>query len=313
MTATSSATPAELVRALAVLTEPPSPDHARVAEALGFGEIPGSSVYTEVFLFQLFPFASVYLGEEGMLGGEAGSRIAGFWSAVGHQPPPEPDHLGALLGLYAALADAEGARGDAPRGVLAGQARRVLLHEHLAPWLFAYLSKVEALAGPFYARWASVLGAVVRREVEGEAPFDQDLPAHLREAAPLPDPRTEGSAPFLDGLVAFVRTGMILTRADLTRLARTHELGMRMGERRYILEHLLAQDAVTVFRALAEEAGEWTFRHEERVPLLGSTARFFADRATRTAALLTSLADEGETFLTDEFAVKSPQGGEEPT
>ena len=36
-----------------------------------------------------------------MLGGEARDRIAGFWRALGLVPPPEPDHLAVMLGLYA--------------------------------------------------------------------------------------------------------------------------------------------------------------------------------------------------------------------
>ena len=39
------------------------------------------------------------------MGGLARERIAGFWNAVGLTPPPEPDHLAALLGLYASLTE----------------------------------------------------------------------------------------------------------------------------------------------------------------------------------------------------------------
>ncbi|HEX8421973.1 MAG TPA: hypothetical protein VF634_01095, partial [Pyrinomonadaceae bacterium] len=60
----------ELFRALAVLAEPPVPESARVADALALGALPEASEYTEVFVFQLYPYASVYLGAEGMLGGE---------------------------------------------------------------------------------------------------------------------------------------------------------------------------------------------------------------------------------------------------
>ena len=50
----------ELFRALAVLVEPPDrPGAARVAEALGLGEVSEASAYTDVFVFQLYPYASV--------------------------------------------------------------------------------------------------------------------------------------------------------------------------------------------------------------------------------------------------------------
>ena len=80
-----------------------------------------------------YPYASVYLGAEGMLGGEARDRVAGFWRALGLVPPAEPDHLAALLGLYAALADAEEPRRTSRPAAAPAQARRALLHEHLLP------------------------------------------------------------------------------------------------------------------------------------------------------------------------------------
>ena len=61
----------ELFRALAVLAEPPTLRSARVAEALELGVLPTAEEYTELFIFQLCPYASVYLGAEGMIGGEA--------------------------------------------------------------------------------------------------------------------------------------------------------------------------------------------------------------------------------------------------
>ena len=106
----------ELLRALAVLVEPPErPGAARVAEALGLGALPETSAYTDLFVFQLYPYASVYAGAEGMLGGEARERVAGFLAALGHDVPAEPDHLALLLGVYAGLLEAEGAASDGRR------------------------------------------------------------------------------------------------------------------------------------------------------------------------------------------------------
>ena len=52
----------ELFRALGVLCEPPGPEHERIGAAL---ELPGraeAGAYADLFLFQLYPYASVYLG-----------------------------------------------------------------------------------------------------------------------------------------------------------------------------------------------------------------------------------------------------------
>jgi len=92
---------------------------------------------------------------------------------------------------------------------------------------------------------------------------------------------------------------MIVTRADLARVAHEAEVGLRAGERRYALEHLLGQDAVRVLAHLAEEAGRQAVHHAAREPWLGPTATFQAGRARNTEALLTELAQEGESHLTE--------------
>src|SRR5919202_3998337 len=131
----------ELFRALAVLAEPPTSKAARVAEALELGELPTADEYTEAFVFQLYPYASVYLGSEGMIGGEARDRVAGFWRALGQTPPAEPDHLSVMLALYARLVELETGESDEGRREVWRNGRRAFLWEHLLSWLFAYLTK----------------------------------------------------------------------------------------------------------------------------------------------------------------------------
>ena len=64
----------ELFRSLAVLSEVPSPESEIAAAALELGSLPSRAEYTDLFEFQLYPYASVYLGDEGMMGGEARDR-----------------------------------------------------------------------------------------------------------------------------------------------------------------------------------------------------------------------------------------------
>jgi TorA maturation chaperone TorD len=296
---------AELIRALAVLAEPPLPPAEAVARALGLGALPAAAAYSDLFLFQLYPYASVHLGAEGMLGGEARDRVAGFWRAVGHTPPAEPDHLSALLGLYASLIEGiegidgvegvEGATGaHGAHGAMLEQAGRALLHEHLAPWVFAFLARARELDAGFYADWARLLEDTLREDVAraaavGPAP----LSAHLVQAPPLPDPRVDDARDFVPALLAPVRSGAVVTRADLARIARESGLGLRAGERRYALEHLLAQAAPATLEALADEVGRQARAHGARTDWLGDTARFLERRALDASRLLGELAREG--------------------
>ncbi len=274
----------ELFRALAVLVEPPDrPGVARVASALGLGELPEASAYTELFVFQLYPYASVYVGAEGMLGGEARDRVAGFLAALGHEVPAEPDHLALLLSVYAGLCEIEKSEG----------ARRAMLWEHLLSWLPVYLDKVERVAPRFYRSWAETLRTALDAEAE-ELGRQDELPLHLREAPALADPRSTSPDEFLKSLLAPARSGLVLVREDLARAARELGAGLRAGERLFALRSLLGQDAAGTLDWLAREAEAWHALHQQRLAAHGPVAEWWAARAAFTAKLLGELKEQAE-------------------
>ncbi|MDT5157609.1 MAG: hypothetical protein QOH51_1966 [Acidobacteriota bacterium] len=294
----------ELFRALAVLVEPPErPGVERISGALKLGAPPASSAYTDIFVFQLYPYASVYVGAEGMLGGEARDRIAGFLAALGQVPPQEPDHLALMLGTYAELSEAEEMCTDAQRRASLRGARRAFLWEHLLSWLPVYLDKLEQIAPPFYLRWAEMLRAALDAEAESLGRQDS-LPLHLREATGLvdprkaiegpADPRQSSSEEFLQTLLAPSRSGIILVRDDLARAARELQTGVRAGERRFALRSLVGQDAAGTLGWLAAEADAWEALHLRRRTSHGHIAEWWAARAAATAGLLRELKSEAE-------------------
>src|SRR5207237_4403931 len=134
---------------LAIFAEPPSIKAERVAEALELEALPGADEYTEIFIFQLPPYASIYLGAEGMIGGEARDRVAGFWRAIGETPPAEPDHLSVMLAVYARLVELEVEESDVRRREGWRAARKAFFWEHLASWLFVYRPKLAIPASQF--------------------------------------------------------------------------------------------------------------------------------------------------------------------
>ncbi|HET7762620.1 MAG TPA: molecular chaperone TorD family protein [Phycicoccus sp.] len=288
---------AEVLRALAVLCETPHPSHAAVAAALDLGAPPSAAEHTQVFGLGAVPYASVYLGAEGMLGGEAGDRVAGFWRALGYAPPADADHLAALLGLLATLGEAEADEPDPARAALRGRARSVLLWEHLLSWVPAFARAVARAGSPFYAGWAALLVEVLIAEAAA-VPEPDGLPVALAVAPGLPTD-IESVRGLAAALLTPVRTGIVLTRSDLARGARDTGLGLRIGERAFVLASMLEQDPVATLDWVAQRADAWAVEHAHDEASLGPVARFWAERATTTATTCRERRDSTEEVLPD--------------
>lgn len=298
---------AELLRALGVLAEPPGPTHGPISEALGLEAPPNPAEYAEVFTFNVYPYASVYLGAEGQLGGEARARIVGFWSAVGLEAPGEPDHLASLLGLLASLLDRVRSETDPTRKRLLSRAVAACSGEHLTSWLPPFLHAVRSQGSEYYAAWADQLHAALHvgvPEVEDRVGADA---VHLVEAPQLDTPEVAGGTAFLTQLLAPVRTGFVLTRNDLARLGAELGLGGRAGERQYVLRAYLGQDAQATFAWLGDFAAEWAAAPKGE----SDVAVFWSDRAKRASQILAdaSTAAAGDDFTIDgsQIPAKEPQ------
>lgn len=280
----------ELLRALATFAEPPSDEHTRLAGLLDLPGEPDDAAWSDTFLLQLYPYASVYLGAEGMLGGDARDRVAGFFRALDVVPPAEPDHLAVLLAALSEVSTREFEADDEDAAAAWRRARAALLWEHLLSWLPGWLDRVAEVATDPYRSWADLVRDTLRHEaaIVGAPAV---LPLHLRTAPALPDPRTDDTRDFLAGLLAPVRTGMIVLRDDLARACRELGLGLRMGERRFVLGAMLDQDPAATLGWLAghaRRAGE----HDD--DWLGEVGVWWQQRRRDTAALLDDLSTDAE-------------------
>ncbi len=200
--------------------------------------------------------------------------------------------MAALLGLYATLAENEAAEQDPARRRLRHRSRHALLWEHLLSWLPTYLAKLDEIGSPFYRAWAGLLSDALLSEARTVGAPDQ-LPLHLREAPVLADPAAEGADSFLGGLLAPVCCGMLLVRDDLARAARELGLGLRQGERTYVLKALLGQEPASTLDWLAREAGRSAELHVSMPDELEPVRGFWSRRAQDTAALIGSVAPIG--------------------
>jgi TorA maturation chaperone TorD len=281
----------ELLRTLGALSELPGREHARLAELLRLEGPLDRADHTALFVLELPPYASVYLGDEGMLGGEVRDRAAGFWGALGELPPAESDHLAALLGLYAALGSREDSV-DARGASQLYRARKALFWEHLACWVPAYLSRMSELAPGGYRSWAALLREALAEEAAQLEPPSVE-PLHFREAG-RPTPAEPDSLDELVGaLTAPVRSGLVLTRSDLALLSRALGAASRPSNRRAVLGSLIGQGGDRALAWLAEEATRQAGLHAAWPESLAPVRVFWRERAAHTAAVLGSLCGRG--------------------
>lgn len=297
---------AELFRAIAVGSETPGPSHSALWESLELGDPPRPSDHTELFVLQLPAHAALYLGPEGMLGGEAADRVAGFWRALSIDPPPEADHLAAILGLYAATIDAGNpdSPDDGPPLGRLGRVRCSLVWEHLLSWVPIFAIKAAEVGPAPYRAWAALLlEALLEEAAEIGAP--PALPLHLRQAPPVADP-CEGGQAFVGALLAPARAGIVLTRSDLARAGAELGLGVRIGERRYSLTAMLGEDPPAVLAWLGVEAARWAERAEAMIPALGAVGAWWAARARATVGMLQAAAALAEA---NPPGMRQPVGG----
>jgi len=165
--------------------------------------------------------------------------------------------------------------------------------------------KAREQAPPFYRGWAALLEEALREAARRVGDGVRALPTALEEAT-ADQPAAGGGAtgdppndlPRL--LTTPVRSGLILTRADLARASRARGLPVtvRIGERRFALDAMLGAAPSETLGWLAEEADAWAERHRPWAPPDPASARWWEERARRVGKTLAGLqGDRGRSAL----------------
>jgi len=157
----------------------------------------------------------------------------------------------------------------------------------------AFIQRVEEVGGPFYGPWSTLLWAALQAEV-AELGTLEVTPRHLVGVDEASDPRSTSADAFLDSLLTPVRSGLIILRGDLTQAGAHLGLGLRSGERRFVLKGLLGQSPHEVLSWLATEARRQSVGLSARLEGLGPICDHWAGRSAATADLLVSLAADAE-------------------
>jgi len=279
----------ELLRALGAVIEKPDASVTRLAAMLELPTQPTASEHAFLFEQQLVPCASRYLSPDGDHAAVICERMASFWRAAGATPPPDPDHLGRLLGFYAELVDMQARETHEARRHAVGRLRKAVLWEHLLTWVPAYLSKVDLVAPRVYRRWGQLLWQVSAREawVVG---LPASVPPILTELATLPDPPLGDVEGLVAYLVAPARSGVILAPVDIRRAADALHVPVPDGSVRESLVALIGVRQAGMLEWLATEARRWETRHERNKALLPALSDHWMRRAHATRTALHSWA-----------------------
>ena len=217
------------------------------------------AMHQRVFGLEIFPYESVFLGEEGTLGGDATNRAQRTLTAAGfrgRRTDTQPDHVGLLLGALSWLAAAEAEAledGADPGPARAHQAR--VIGGHLGRWL-----PVLSLSVSDMDRWTRRL---LELTVEAVAAHGHAEPFELppRPAELLDDPRT-GLARIARAWLIPAHSGWVISRYTIGRLAARAGIPAGFGPRWKMLEGVLAgavdhERASVVLDGLADELARW--------------------------------------------------------
>jgi TorA maturation chaperone TorD len=266
-----------LFPSLGELVESPGVEHARVARMLG---LPGEATrkdYTNLFVVQLFPYASIYVSANGLAGGPIRDEVARYHRLLNAPVPEEPDHISSLLKWYGHLQTALAGYGNEAQ---IRDVRQSFFWSCIASWLPVYLLRAREIGSPVYRAWAEVTLDVLEAEAV-QIGIPATAPAPLLTAPALPSVREPVA--FVESLLVPVTSGVILCRADLGRCAAEHRLVVRVADRRHNIKSFLAENASGVCTWLSAEA----LRQADNIRMLpaafGPIREFWTRRAETTA------------------------------
>ena len=255
--------------------------------------------YTEAFLLNVYPYASVFLDLNGEMNGLRSRELSALYVQSGYQPESlyeagAPDHMGLVLGLLAHLP---------------GSIHASVLSKYVLDWAPVLCLSIERQPSvhPFYRALAASTRRVLFQAFEGEDLAAQPPSASQRLLAdsghvedgwielPLAEPGEELSlSQVIHYLLCPARSGIFLSRAQLGQLASRMGVPQAFGER-YRLGISLFEAAGMVdqvpelLEQLLSELGAWDAAYvawAEEFPVWGLFAGEWRERIATARILL---------------------------
>lgn len=275
---------------------------------INYDEDKAEADHYDLFGFNVFPYASVFLDERATLGGRVTQNILSVYHKSGFDVPLESesaDHIALQLQFLAFLSAAEGeALGDGLVQVALSikQLQRQFMDEHLLTWLPAFVLAIRQQGDVFHSNLADLTFEMV---LHHRADLGNDLlaPETSFSLPPAPDllaDQKTGLKEIAAYLVIPAYSGLYLSRGDISRLARSQLLPRGFGSRQQMLTNLLrsAADYDHIPQLLKEIrilVAMWMQSYQVLADSrAGRFARIWLERLESTDRLLCSLNKEIE-------------------
>lgn len=282
------------------------PELAEAADLNNYDADKAGSEHYNLFGFNVFPYASVFLDESATLGGPVSQKVLSCYHKSGFDVSLEsesPDHIAIQLQFLAHLCaiEREGLEDDPVQVVLSiNQLQRRFIDEYVLTWLPAFVMAIRQQENLFYSRLVDLTLEMVLHHREA---LENDLlgpeAAFALPAAPdLMADQKIGLKDIAAFLIIPAYSGLYLSRGDISRLARNHSLPRGFGSRQQMLTNLFrsAADYEHIPTLLEEIQGLVSNWRQSYLDQAGSTSMRFAgiwlDRLEGTERLLMALAEE---------------------
>lgn len=200
-------------------------------------------VHHHLFQLNLFPYESIFLATDGLLGGPVTNRVQTQYEQSGFDVDTSAisaDHFGYELGFLSFLCGAEADAWEdrwAETAVLIQQRQQTFLQQHLLTWLAPFVPAVRAQQHPFFTALADLTLAFVADHAAIFGALTSDLT--LPEMPDLLDNDKTG----LKEIAAFLLTpsysGVFFSRDQISGIARQQQLPHGFGNRTQMMTNLM--------------------------------------------------------------------------
>lgn len=255
----------------------------------------------QLFIHNVFPYAAIFLGEEGLLGGTITENVSAFYHRIGFQPTSDdsPDHLSTELDAMAYLSYAEL---DAVEDQLPHQVQRLrqfqrrFLDDYLLRWLPAFVIAVEQQSPNTYtALVRHAFELVCRHRLQlGDDLMASDSYFVLPEIPNLLADDKTSLRDIARFLLTPAYTGFFLSVDDIRRIGATYRVPHGFGKRQQILTNLLRTASMyevfpTIIGDFEQLSERWQAQFSAMTVLPENIQTVWLERLAVTGTMLTKI------------------------